>query len=46
MPNNVGVDTIENFDPENTAIAARILFLSALELEIHLWEILPPGQPT
>jgi hypothetical protein len=36
MSNNVGVGTIEKFDPENTGVAAGILFLSALELEKHL----------
>jgi hypothetical protein len=41
MSNNVGVGTIEKFDPENTGLAAGVLFLSALELEIHLGEILP-----
>jgi hypothetical protein len=45
MSNNVGVGTIEKFDPENTGVAAGILFLSALELEIHLGEILPPPAP-
>jgi hypothetical protein len=38
MSNNVGVGTIEKLDPENTGVAAGILFLSALELEIHLEE--------
>ena len=47
MSDNVDVSTIENFDPENTGVAATISFLPALELEIHLGEILPPpGQPT
>jgi hypothetical protein len=46
MSNNVGVGTIEKFDPENMEVVAWILFLSALELEIHLGEILPSGQPT
>jgi hypothetical protein len=36
MSNNVGVGTIEKFDPENTGVAAGILFLSALELDIHV----------
>jgi hypothetical protein len=36
MSNNVGVGTIEKFDLENTGVTAEILFLSALELEIHL----------
>jgi hypothetical protein len=36
MYNNVGVGTIEKLDPENTGVAAKVLFLSALELEIHL----------
>jgi hypothetical protein len=42
MSNNVGVGTIEKFNPENKTVAAGILFLSAVELEIHLGEILPP----
>jgi hypothetical protein len=42
LSDRVGVSTIEKFDPENMRVAARILFLSALELEIHLGEILPP----
>jgi hypothetical protein len=41
MSNNVGVGTIEKFDPENTGVAAGILFLSALELEIHLGKFYP-----
>jgi hypothetical protein len=41
---NVGVGTVEKFDPENIGVVAGILFLSALELETHLGEILPPGQ--
>ena len=47
LTDNVGVSTIEKFDPENIGLAAGILFLSALELEVHLGEILAlPGQPT
>jgi hypothetical protein len=42
MSNNVGVSTFEKFDPVNMGIAAGTLFLTALELEIHLEEILPP----
>jgi hypothetical protein len=36
MYNNVGVGTTEKFDPENIRVAAGILFLSALKLEIHM----------
>jgi hypothetical protein len=36
MSDNVGVSTIEKFDPQNTGIATGILFLSVLELEINL----------
>jgi hypothetical protein len=36
MSENVGDSTVENFDPKNMGVAAGILFLSALELEIHL----------
>jgi hypothetical protein len=36
MSNNVGVSTVEKLDPKNADVAAEILFLSALELEIHL----------
>jgi hypothetical protein len=32
MSNNVGIGTIEKFDPENMVVTAGILFLSALEL--------------
>ena len=39
---NVGVGTIEKLDPKNMGIAAGILFLSALELEIYLGGSLPP----
>ena len=46
MSNNVGLSTIDKFDPENIGVTARILFLSALELEIHLGEFYPAGQPT
>ena len=46
LSDNVGVSTIEKFDPENMGVAAGISFLSALELEIHLGEILSTGQPT
>ena len=42
LSDNVGVSTIEKFNPENMGVAAGISFLSALELEIHLGEILPP----
>jgi hypothetical protein len=42
MSNNVGVSIIEKFDPENMGVTAGLLFLSALELEIHLGEILLP----
>ena len=42
LSDNVGVSTIETFDPENMRVAAGISFLSALELKIHLEEILPP----
>jgi hypothetical protein len=38
VSDRVGVSTIEKFDPENMGVAAGILFLSALELEIHLGE--------
>jgi hypothetical protein len=38
LSNRVGVSTTEKFDPENIGVAAGILFLSALELEIHLGE--------
>jgi hypothetical protein len=41
MSNNVGVCIIEKFDPENMREAAEILFLSALELEIHLGKFYP-----
>ena len=34
--------TIKTFDPENIGLAAGISFLSALELGIPLWAILPP----
>jgi hypothetical protein len=34
MSGNIGVSTVEKFDPKNTGVAAGILFLSALELEI------------
>ena len=47
LSDNVGVSTIEKFDPKNTGVAAGISFISALELEIHLGEILLlPGQLT
>jgi hypothetical protein len=36
LSDRVGVSTIEKFDPKNMDFAAGILFLSALELEIHL----------
>jgi hypothetical protein len=36
LSDSVGVSIIEKFDPENIGVAAGILFLSALELEIHL----------
>ena len=39
---NVGVSMTEKFDLENMRVAAGILFLSALELQIHLGVILPP----
>jgi hypothetical protein len=42
MSDNAGNSTIEKFDPINMGVAAGILCLSALELEIHLEEILPP----
>jgi hypothetical protein len=42
MSDNVGDSTVEKFDPINIGVAAGILFLSALELEIHLGGILPP----
>jgi hypothetical protein len=45
MSNKVGVGIVEKFDPENMGLAAGILFLSALELEIHLGKILPPRGP-
>ena len=41
LSDNVGVSTVEKSDPENTGVAAGISFLSAVELEIHLGEILP-----
>ena len=31
---NVGISTIEKFDPKNMGVAAEILFLSALEVEM------------
>jgi hypothetical protein len=34
---NVSISTIEKFDPKNMGVAAGILCLSALEVEIHLW---------
>jgi hypothetical protein len=46
MSNNVGVGTIEKFDPEKREVVAGILFLSALELEIYLGKFYPLGQPT
>jgi hypothetical protein len=42
LSDRVGVSTIEKFDPENIGVAVGILFLSALELEIHLGGSLPP----
>jgi hypothetical protein len=36
LSNRVGVSSIEKFDPKNMWAASGILFLSALELEIHL----------
>jgi hypothetical protein len=36
MSKNVGIGTLEKFDPENMGVAAGILFLSAVELVIHL----------
>ena len=36
LSDNVGVSTIEKFDPENTGAAAGISFPSAQELDIHL----------
>jgi hypothetical protein len=41
MSDNVGISTVEKFDPKNMEVAGRILFLSALELEIHLGEFYP-----
>jgi hypothetical protein len=48
LSDRVGVSTIEKFDPENMGVAAGILFLSALELEIHLGgnSTPPPGHLT
>jgi hypothetical protein len=46
MSNNVGVSIIKKFDPKNIGVTAGIVFLSALELEINLGEILPPVKPT
>jgi hypothetical protein len=47
LSDRVGVSTIEKFDPKNIRVVAGIFFLSALELEIHLGEILtPPGHLT
>jgi len=39
---NIADTTIKKFDPENMGLAARISFLSALELEKPLGLILPP----
>jgi hypothetical protein len=36
MSDNVGDSTVDKFHPKNTGVAAGILFLSALELQIHL----------
>ena len=39
---NVGISTIEKFDPKNMGVAAGILFLSALEVEIHMGDNFAP----
>jgi hypothetical protein len=41
MSSNVGVASVENFDSENMGVAAEILFLSVLELEIHPGKFYP-----
>ena len=42
---SVGHNSIEKFDPENGGVAVGISFLSHLEVEICLGEILPPRLP-
>ena len=39
----VGIGIVEKFAPENMGVAARILFISSVELEKPLGVILPPG---